>query len=91
MCLGNGEAYPQRVAAESFEEAYLNCGRNQAAGRWLAFLLFPARCALRSSPAVRRILTTRDVFTIRIALLSFGASGIWVTVGVGHVAEAEVV
>ncbi|MCS3632695.1 hypothetical protein GGP55_003317 [Salinibacter ruber] len=40
MCLGSGEAHPQRVAAESFEEDHLNRGGNRAADRELAFSLF---------------------------------------------------
>jgi hypothetical protein len=42
MCLGSGEAYPQRVAAESFEEDHLNRSRNQATVRPPVFFLFPA-------------------------------------------------
>ncbi|WP_259221108.1 hypothetical protein [Salinibacter ruber] len=59
MCLGNGEAYPQRVAAESFEEDHLNCGRNRDASRRLLLTVLLAKS----------IVSAREVFLAREVLI----------------------
>jgi hypothetical protein len=99
MCLGNGEAHPQRVAAEGPCKAGLDHSRNWTTGGRLASSLFPAAPLFppRSTSLPEGVFLPAPVFPVRQAFRSIlaarlvlagcRATGIRVVVRAGHVAE----